>query len=177
MQHTVLGQGNDKRYINKNLQDCEELADVVSEYVELLNHKKQKGNISVLMSRSSAEKFIKTGVFKEYPEDFFSEALTLADRKTIINRTVKAVSEGWYHIRMLPEDYIIPDCWEIIVNQGERVIFQYSFDNHFRLLICEEEDIVEAIYDYFLSFSEREDMVDETEACALLEKWRDEYLQ
>ena len=95
----------------------------------------------------------------------------------MIGRILKAVEEGWYHIRMIPaEDFSLSYRWEVLACRGTSLLLQYSARNQFRLFEFEEADILEAVYDFLESISEKENVLDDARSAALLREWMEKYL-
>lgn len=166
-----------RKYINKNIPDCEAMIESYVAYTSLLYQKKRQGQTTVLVNASYVEEFIRTGVFREYPAVFFAEPVSVADRRILIEKILIALEEGWYHIRIMPEDiFSLSYHWEILVQRGKNLILQYAFENHFRIFQFEETDILEAIYDFLETTSAGTNVLDDRQSAALLRKWSDEIL-
>lgn len=165
------------KYINRNIPGYEKLAKDYTTYAKLLYNVKKQGKITVLMNAASVEEFIRSGVFREYPEIFFSKPLSPADRRVLIERILTAVEEGWYHIRIIPnEEFLLGDRWEILIQEDTHLLLQYSFKDQFKVFIFDEADILEAMYDFLKSLADGENALDDLYSMALLKKWVQEYL-
>lgn len=166
-----------RRYMNRNIPGYEAMVEDYIAYTAALYQAKRRGDITVLMNTAFVEKFIQTGVFREYPAVFFAEPVLPADRRDLIGRILKAVEEGWYHIRMIPaEDFSLSYRWEVLACRGDSLLLQYSARNQFRLFEFEEADILEAVYDFLESISEKENVLDDARSAALLREWMEKYL-
>ncbi len=166
-----------RRYMNRNLPGYQTMVEDYIAYTAGLYRAKRQGQVTVLMNRSFVEEFIRTGVFREYPEVFFAEPVSPEDRWELIRRILKAVEEGWYHIRMVPaEEFSLNDHWEIVVHRGSSMLFQYVFQNQFRIFRFEEKDILEAVYDYLESTAVGENVLDDSQSAALLRQWGEKCL-
>ena len=99
------------------------------------------------------------------------------DRRELVDRVLKAVDEGWYHIRMVPaEEFPLSYHWEILAHRGSSMLFQYVYQNQFQVFWFEERDILEATYDFLQSFADGENVLDESQSAELLRKWAKKYL-
>ena len=166
-----------RKYMNRNLPGYETMIENYIAYTAGLYRAKRQGQVTVLMNLSFVEEFIRTGVFREYPAVFFAEPMSPEDRWELIRRILKAVEEGWYHIRMVPaEEFSLNDHWEILVHRGSSMLFQYVFRNQFRIFRFEEKDILEAVYDYLESAAVGENVLDDSQSAALLRQWGEQYL-
>lgn len=165
------------KYINRNLPGYEAMAEEYIAYTAGLYQAKRQGHTTVLMNASFVEEFIKTGIFREYPTVFFAEPVSPADRRELIERILKAVDEGWYHIRMVPmEDFLLSYHWEIVINQGSNMLFQYSFENQFRVFQFEEKDILDAVFDFLENTAAGPNVLDDRQSAELLRKLEKKYL-
>ena len=166
-----------RKYINKEIPEYEQLAGEYAEYAGMLYEVKKKGQVTVLMNRGFVEEFIKSGVFREYPEIFFSMPVSPDDRRLLVGRILEAVREGWYHIRMVPgEEFCLGYRWEILVYPGSQLVLQYPVRDQFRVFRFEEPGIIEAMYDYLENLAGRDNVLDDSQSCELLERWMEQYL-
>lgn len=165
------------KYINREIPDCETVIENYAAYTKMLYGTKRSGQVTVLMNASFVEEFIRDGVFREYPSIFFSGSISVADRRILIERILKAVEEGWYHIRLLPaENFSLSYHWEIIISRGESMLFQYAHQNQFKIFQFGEADIMEAVYDYLDSISVRKEALGDVQSAEQLRRWMAEYL-
>ena len=166
-----------RKYINPGIPDCESVIKNYSAYVSVLYQVKKRRHTTVLMNASFVERFIQDGILREYPSVFFKGAISAADRRLLIERILKAVDEGWYHIRLLPgENFPLYYHWEILLSRGESMLFQYAHQNQFKIFQFTEADILEAVYDYLASISVGKDTLDDAQSAAPLREWMEEYL-
>lgn len=166
-----------RRYLNEDIPGYDQLLDSYTAYAAALYQAKRRGEVTVLMNPVYVEAFIKDGIFREYPSLFFSEPVSAEDRRTIIERILKAVEEGWYHIRFLPpEECLLNHHWEVGVRRGSDLLFQYVFQNQFKIFCFKETDILEAVYDYMEHISVGENVLDDVGSAERLRQWMEEYL-
>lgn len=166
-----------RKYMNRNIPGYEVMVDKYIAYTAGLYQAKRQGHTTVLMNTAFVEEFIQTGVFREYPEIFFSEPVSPEDRRELIERILQAVDEGWYHIRMVPmEDFLLSYHWEILMNQGSGMLFQYAFENQFRIFQIEEKDILDAVFDFLENTAVGPNVLDDRQSAKLLRKWEKQYL-
>lgn len=166
-----------RKYINPGIPDCESVIKNYSAYVSVLYQVKKRRHTTVLMNASFVERFIQDGILREYPSVFFKGAISAADRRLLIERILKAVDEGWYHIRLLPgENFPLYYHWEILLSRGESMLFQYAHQNQFKIFQFTEADILEAVYDYLASISVGKDTLDDAQSAAQLREWMEKYL-
>lgn len=166
-----------RKYMNPHIPDRERIIKDYTAYTAGLYQKKKQGQAVELMNCSFVEEFIKTGVFREYPAVFFAEPVSREDRREPVDRVLKAVDEGWYHIRMVPaEEFPLSYHWEILAHRGSSMLFQYVYKNQFQVFWFEERDILEATYDFLQSFADGENVLDESQSAELLRKWEKKYL-
>ena len=166
-----------RQYLNHAIPGYETMAGEYTAYTAALYQKKKSGHITVLMNSSFVEEFIKTGVFREYPNVFFDKPVAPADRRVLIERILQAVDEGWYHIRMMPEeDFRLSYRWEVLACGGSSLLLQYSAKSQFRLFQFEEADVLDAVYDFLESLAEKESVLDDQQSASLLQDWMEKYL-
>lgn len=166
-----------RKYMNRNLPGYETMAEEYIAYTAGLYQAKRQGHVTVLMNKSFVEEFIRTGIFREYPAVFFAEPVSPADRRELIERILKAAEEGWYHIRMVPmEDFLLSYHWEIVIHQGSSMLFQYAFENQFRIFQIEEKDILDAVFDFMENMAAGSNVLDEVQSAELIRKWEKQYL-
>ena len=166
-----------RKYMNRRIPGYETMVEEYIAYTAALYQMKRQGDITVLMNTSFVEEFIRTGVFREYPAVFFAEPVSPADRRDLIGRILKAVEEGWYHIRMVPaEEFSLNFRWEVLACQGNSLLLQYSSQSQFRMFQFEEADILDAVYDFLKSISTKENVLDDGQSAALLQEWVEKYL-
>ena len=129
------------------------------------------------MNASFVEAFIRDGILREYPSVFFNGAISISDHRILIGRILKAVDEGWYHIRLLPaENFPLSYHWEILISRGENMLFQYAHKNQFKIFQFQEADILEAFYDYLENISAGEDVLGDAQSAEQLRRWMEEHL-
>lgn len=163
-------------YINQSLPDIQALILQFSNHCKSLYQAKNDGDTTVLMNPSNVLEFIQTGKFKEYPELFFAKPLSKEDRKLILERVLKACQEGWYHIRFIDESYFpLQYRWEIISHHDVTII-QHFHQEQFRTLLLEEQEFVDAIYDYLEFLSKDQYSMTEKESIDMLKSWSEQYL-
>ena len=51
-----------------------------------------------------------------------------------------------------------------------------DFFNQFRVFRFEEPGIIEAMYDYLENLAGRDNVLDDSQSCELLERWMEQYL-
>lgn len=162
-------------YINHQLPDIHRLVDQFAEYCSGIYQKKRLGNITILLNPASVLDFLRSGIFQEYPQMFFSGPLTKEDRRIILNRVLTACREGWYHIRFIDENYFPLDCkWELCAHHTSSIIQHFYLDS-FPTLVIREHGFVETLYDYFDSLLQSEHTKSEEESIHMLEKWMNTY--
>ena len=166
-----------RKYMSPDIPERERIIKDYTVYTAGLYHRKRQGQSTEIMNRSFVEEFIKTGVFREYPAAFFAEPVSREDRRELVNRVLKAVDEGWYHIRMVPaEEFPLNYHWEIVAHQGSGLFFQYVYQNQFRVFRFEERDILEAVYDFLESVAVGGHVLGESQSVELLREWTEKYL-
>lgn len=67
--------------------------------------------------------------------------------------------------------------WEVVVQRGSSLLFQYSYDNQFRIFRFLEADIIDAVYDFLEYLSADPDILDEERSAGLLREWAERYLE
>lgn len=165
------------RYLNKHIPGRDNLVRNYTAYVTALYQAKRRGDVTVLMNPSFVKAFMQDGVFREYPALFFESPVSVEDRKKIVARILEAAEEGWYHIRFLyPEEFPLNHHWEMGARRGGDLLFQYAFQNQFKIFCFKETDILEAVYDYLEHLSGGEYVFDETSSVQQLRQWMEEYL-
>ena len=165
-------------YMNPDLPGYETVIQNYTAYTQALYQAKKQGQITVFMNAAFVEEFIKDGIFREYPDIFFSRPVSQADRKKLIDRILKAAEEGWYHVYMLPQEkFPLNYRWEVVVQRGSSLLFQYSYDNQFRIFRFLEADIIDAVYDFLEYLSADPDILDEERSAGLLREWAERYLE
>lgn len=166
-----------RKYMKRNIPEYEIMIEKYVAYTAELYQAKRRGHTTVLMNIAFVEEFIQTGVFREYPEIFFAEPVSPEDRRELIERALKAMNEGWYHIRMVPmEDFLLSYHWEILINQGSSILFQYVFENQFRIFQIDEKDILDAVFEFLENAAEGPNVLDDRQSAELLRKWEKQYL-
>lgn len=166
-----------RTYMNPGLPGYEAIVQDYTAYTSALYEAKRRGEITVLMNASFAEEFIKTGIFREYPEVFFAKPVSQRDRRELVERILAAMDEGWYHIRMISaEDFPLSYRWELVIQRGLSLIFQYSFYNQFRVFQFLESDIMDAVYDFLEHLASAQNVLGDEQSVALLRKWEKEHL-
>lgn len=166
------------KYINRKIPDCASVIKNYTAYTAALYRAKKHGQVTVLMNASFVEAFIRDGILREYPSVFFNGAISISDRRILIERILKAVGEGWYHIRLLPaENFPLSYHWEILISRGENMLFQYAHQNQFKIFQFQEADILEAFYDYLENISAGEDVLGDVQSAEQLREWMEKYLK
>ena len=144
-----------------------------AEYIRTVNF----SNTYEMCSGLCSVQFWDERLIREYPAVFFAEPVSPADRRELIERILKAAEEGWYHIRMVPmEDFLLSYHWEIVIHQGSSMLFQYAFENQFRIFQIEEKDILDAVFDFMENMAAGSNVLDEVQSTELIRKWEKQYL-
>lgn len=163
-------------YLNPLLPEAEELKNQLAQYCRTLYEVKRVGKIRLLLNPSYVLDFIKTGIFKEYPEIFFTSPLNKEDRKIILERVLTACEEGCYQISFLKESmFPLQYRWEMCVN-NDLVTIQYFHLQQFRTLFIKEHGFVSEMYGYLEALWENNETLSGAAAMELLKTWMKQYL-
>lgn len=163
-------------YLNPQLPGADQLKGQLVQYCKSLYESKRTGRIRILLNPSYVLDFIKTGLFKEYPEIFFAKPLEKKDRKLILERVLQACKEGWYQICFLDETlFPLQYRWELCVN-NDTVTIQYFHLELFRTLFIKEPGFVEDMYGYLEALWTGQGTVSGEHAADLLKTWIKQYL-
>lgn len=167
-----------RKYLNRKMPEFDKTASGIGFYCSYMYEKKRKGHTKVIMNSEGILEFIRTGIFCEYPENYFESPLSIEDREMILNRIFSACKEGWYEFCIADSmKFPLLGNWEIMVNRREQITIQGFSGDACKAFVYTESGIVEAVYDYLEYFCSSGFVISPEDSVEQVKTWMKMYLR
>lgn len=166
-----------RRYLSPNIPNWEETVQQYCRNARGLLKVRQGSHVTQILNPHNVRDFMKTGILREYPPEFVTGALSVPDRRYLVEQVLSACKAGWLQLRMLPENTpFVNQRAEVCLWNQFNLAIQVWLEGRIMLFTILEPGIINAVRDYLESLLEEPATLPQHETIALLQHWMKELL-